>query len=202
MSRLASVCAAILFGFPAWSEALAADTAGEDAPKVQQIRAVERGFFVESHAGLTFFVNRIDERRYGLSPIVALYAGYDVLPVLNIGLGVTAIAAGVSDATGEPSPRSDLFFVIPSLKVQFALLTTERNFLWLRGEAGFSLALPAQFNDVDYGGNGPAFAGLIGFERFAKLRHFSLGAQAGVHVVTKPGVGIGISLMPTFKYTF
>lgn len=202
MSRHAAVCAALLLGLMAASTAQAAETAGEDAPKVQQIRAVERGFFFESQAGLTFFVNRIDERKYGLSPVVALYAGYDILPVLNIGLGVTAIAAGVSDAQGEPAVRSDLFYVIPALKVQFAVLTTERNFLWLRGEAGFGLGLPAKLGDADYGGNGPAFAALVGFERFAKLRHFSLGAQAGVHVVTKPGVGIGISVMPTFKYTF
>jgi hypothetical protein len=35
-----------------------------------------------------------------------------------------------------------------------------------------------------------------------KMRHFSLGAQLGVTGVTAPGVGIGITLLPTVKYTF
>ena len=87
-------------------------------------------------------------------------------------------------------------------ELQFAILTTERNFLWIRGGAGFAFGLPAKINDVEYGGNGPAFGGSIGFERFTKLRHFSIGIEAGVLAVTKPAVGIGISLAPTVKYTF
>jgi hypothetical protein len=203
MTRLASCIFGSLLVFLPWAQAIGAETAGEDAPKVQEIRAVERGFFIEGQVGLTFFVNKLEDRTYGLSPIVGLFLGYDVLPVLNIAIGASAIAAGVSDDPEKgPQPRSDLFFAIPSLKVQFAVLTTERNFLWIAGEAGFALGLPAKIGDVDYGGNGPAFAGRVGFERFSKLRHFSLGIQAGVNVVTKPDVGIGISVLPTFKYTF
>lgn len=174
----------------------------EEGPKTQEIRAVERGFFFEADGGFSVFVNKIEDRSYGFAPQVGFAFGYDILPIFNLGIGVEAIAAGVSAGPDTPLPAGDLLFLSPFVRAQFAVLTTERNFVWIRGEAGFGFALPGQINDVDYGGNGPMFGGFIGFERFAVLRHFSFGAHAGVRVVTKPGVGIGISLLPFVKYTF
>lgn len=185
-------------------EPASAGASGRDleGPRVQEIRAVERGFFVESVFGLTVFVNEIDSRRYSAAPTIGAYLGYDLASIFNIGIGARAAAASGPDDPDTPVPRGDLFFVAPMVKLQLALITTERNFFWVVGEAGFGFSLPEQIDGVDFGGSGPMFAGALGYEHFTKLRHFSIGAQAGVLVVTEPAVGIGVSLMPTLKYTF
>ena len=177
-------------------------TSDLDGPRVQEIRSVERGLFVESAFGLTLFVNEIDDRRYGLAPTVSLYLGYDLASVFNIGIGARAAAASGPDDSGTPPPRGDLFFVAPVVKLQLAIITTERDFFWLVGEAGFGFTLPEQIDGAEFGGSGPLFAGGFGYEHFTNLRHFSIGAQVGVMVVTEPSVGVGVSLMPTLKYTF
>jgi hypothetical protein len=203
--------------FAASVPALAAAQTTPDGPgKVQQIRAVERGGFVEADVGLGLFVKAPGDGDHGLSVVTGVYAGYDVLPVLSISIGALALASPVQlesaplPGGGQPAPIArDLLYLSPMLQVQFALVTTERNFLYVRGAAGFGFALPGKIGDVngdgtedDYGGIGPLFGGTVGFERFTKLRHFSLGVQAGALVVTKPAVGIGLTLTPTLKYTF
>ncbi|MCB9653947.1 MAG: adventurous gliding motility protein CglE [Deltaproteobacteria bacterium] len=202
LRSLAVLCLA-LASLPSARVSLAAEpTAVEEPPKVQQIVAVERGGFVEVDFGAGFIVNKVDDRRYGLSVATSVFAGYDILPILAFSLGVTAWAAPVSDDESTPSPSGDLFFLIPMARLQVALLTTERHFVWVRGGAGFSFGLPDKLDDKSYGGNGPAFSATIGFERFTRLRHFSIGIEAGTLVVTKPSVGIGVFAQPTLKYTF
>jgi hypothetical protein len=187
----------------------------EEPRQAEPIRAVERGFFLETDLGLTFLVNKLKdpqnlERRFGLAPVLGLFMGIDILPILSLSIGGIAIAAPVSDAMETPAPRGDLLFLAPSAQLQFALITTERNFLYLRGGAGFGFALPEKLGDsnndgeedLDYGGKGPLFMGAVGFERFTKLRHFSIGIHAGAIVVTKPSVGIAATVTPTLKYTF
>lgn len=174
----------------------------EEPPKLQQVRAVERGLFLETDVGLGIFVTKIANRTYGASLLTGVFAGYDVLPFLSVALGAYVLGAPVSKDANTPTPRGDLMFVSPMLQLQLALITTERNFFYVRGDIGFALGLPAKVDNVDYGGNGVAFAGMLGFERYTKLRHFSIGIQAGVLGVTAPGTGIAISVTPTLKYTF
>ena len=175
---------------------------GLGGPRIQELRAVERGLFVETAVGFTVFINELEGRRYGVAPTFGAYLGYDLASIFNIGIGARAAAASGPDDPGTPAPRGDLFFVAPVVKIQLALVTTERNFFWVVGEAGFGFTLPEQIDGVDFGGSGPLFAGALGYEHFTKLRHFSIGLQAGVMVVTEPATGIGVSLMPTLKYTF
>ena len=65
-----------------------------------------------------------------------------------------------------------------------------------------AFGLPGKIDGVDYGGHGVAGAVLVGYERFTKLRHFSVGANLGVNLVTAPSVAIGITAIPHVKYTF
>lgn len=175
----------------------------EEPPKIEEVRAVERGAFISSDVGVAWIVNKMNDRGYGPSLAASVAAGYDVLPVLSIALGVHAFSASVNEPDmPDGLSRGDLLFLMPMAEAQLALITTERNFLYVRGGAGFAFGLPGDINDQEYGGNGPAFLGAVGFERFTKLRHFSIGIHAGVLVVTKPAVGIGIQLAPTLKYTF
>jgi hypothetical protein len=218
MRVIASTLCLLLFATP--SMVLAADpapppaappTSAEEAPKTQQIRAVERGFFLETDAGVSLVVNKFNfndaqGKQYslssGLSVLAGAFAGVDILPILSFSIGAYAMGTSINRDQTINAAQGDLLFVIPSAQLQFALITTERNFLFVRGGAGFAFGLPAQINGVDFGGNGPAFNGMVGFERYTKLRHFSIGVLAGAMVVTKPSVGIGVSVTPTVKYTF
>jgi hypothetical protein len=191
------------------SNALAQEQTAEEGPKVQQIRAVERGFFIATEGGVGFIVNDINDRSYGIAaPIIGLFLGYDILEILNFSLGANmmAVSSASDPANPDPVPYGDLIYVMPQARVQFAVLTTERNFLWIQAHGGFGFALPGKIEvdgtEMDHGGNGPIFGGTIGFERFTKLRHFSIGAQAGVEIATKPGWTIAVTLTPMVKYTF
>lgn len=199
----------------------AQDAATEDGPKVQEIAVVERGFFLSSEFGFTAFVATMaddgDQRKYGAATQIGVFAGYDVLPILSLGLGIQALGMGVSGFL--PVPRGadvdptklgrdptrvegDLYYLAPTATARFAVLTTERDFLWLRADLGFALAFPGSIGGVDYAGPGLTGAFLVGYERFAYLRHFSLGVSAGLSMVSKPALGLGITLLPHVKYTF
>ncbi len=201
--------------------ASAQEAADGDGPKVQTIQVVERGFFLEAEFGFTAFVATLaddgDERKYGSASQIGVFAGYDVLPILSLGFGLRAMGVGVSgylpvpaggtfdlDELGPDPTRvqGDLYYLAPTATARFALLTTERDFLWLRADLGFALAFPGDIGGVEYAGPGLTGAFLVGYERFTKLRHFSMGISAGASMVMKPSVGIGITLLPHLKYTF
>ncbi len=170
--------------------------------KVQEIKAVERGFFMGADFGLSYLIAPDSNSEYGLGTVIGFFMGYDISPVINLSLGVNALAAGGTRSTPQRDYKADLLYLTPSLRAQVALLTTERNFLWVRGEAGYAFALPEEVDGAEFGKPGPAFAVMAGYERFAKLRHFSLGVSAGAHIFLEPQFTLGISVMPMVKYTF
>lgn len=179
---------------------LARAEGAEEPPQVQEVRAVERGFFTRGDVGFGWLVNKVNDRSFSPSLYTGVSVGYDILPILSLSAGALAFSASVNNPKADKT--GDFLFLIPMAELQLALVTTERNFLYVRGGAGFSFGLPAQISGADYGGNGPAFSGTIGFERYTKLRHFSLGIQAGALVLLKPGFGLGVQIAPTLKYTF
>jgi hypothetical protein len=199
LARLALV-ALVAFALP--GSAAGQGTEGDEGPRTQQIRAVERGGFLAADFGLAYLVGGMAGRDYGVAPLVGVTAGYDVSPVFNLSVGVLGAAFGLSADPSTPPPRGDLFFLAPILRAQLALVTTERNFLWVRAEGGFSFGLPKEIDGQAYGGDGPVFGGGVGFEHFTKLRHFSLGVTLGALAFTKPEPAVAITLLPSLKYTF
>lgn len=168
-------------------------------PKVQTIEAVERGFFASLEFGGNLMLNEVDDRSYGFGLLGGLFLGYDITPFVSLSLGAAAL---VAPGSSDNEPLGDLFFLTPMAQLQFAFITTERDFLYVKGGIGFAFGLPGEVDGQDFGGSGIAFRGLVGYEHYMRLRHFSLGIQAGVSGVTAPGVGIGLSVLPTVKYTF
>src|SRR5262245_43179380 len=99
-----------------------AQQTSEEPPKVEEIRAVERGAFLEGEAGLGWLVNKVENRSYGMSLMTGAFVGYDVLPILSVQAGAYAFSASVRiPSTPDDKPYGDLFFVIPMAQVQFAL---------------------------------------------------------------------------------
>lgn len=196
--------AAVLAVAPAVAPRLALAQSDEEPiadgpPKAADIQAVERGFFFQLDVGGNLMLTSMDNRSYGFGLLTGLFAGYDITPFVSLSLGAAAlVASGSSDNV----PGGDLFYLAPMAQLQVAFITTERDFLYVKGGVGFGFALPEQVVGQDFGGGGVVFRGLVGYEHYMRLRHFSLGIQAGVSGVTAPGVGIGLSILPTVKYTF
>lgn len=175
----------------------------EDQPKSQEIQAVERGFFIEADVGGNLMVTEIDGRTHGFGAHAGLYLGVDVLPILSILAGATAVLA---PGSRDNALRGDLLYLTPMAQLQLAVLSTERDFLYGRAGIGFAFGLPDTVENngasAEFGGNGLAFTGVVGYEHYTKLRHFSFGVTAGVFGATAPTFALGVSLVPTLKYTF
>lgn len=195
---------------PAWALGLAtvlgagpvsAQGEAEGPAKVQRVRAVERGFFLETDVGANFIVNEVGGRTFGLGFLTGFHMGYDIMPFLSVLVGASAISAPSAPDSPQGLP-ADLFFLSPQAAIQLAVITSERNFLWVRGGGGLAFALPEQINSQPYGETGPMFTASVGFERYTKLRHFSVGLQAGATIFLKPELAVGITVAPLLKYTF
>lgn len=198
MNRRSGLLALLLtLSVPGWAQA--EEQAGDVPRKAQRISAVERGFFMSLDVGGNLNLTKLDGRGYGFGLATGLFAGYDITPFISLSVGATAlVASGSSD-----NPISgDLLFLSPMAQLQVAFITTERDFVFAKGGVGVAFGLPDKVGAASFGGVGVTFRALVGYEHYMKMRHFSLGAQLGVTGVTAPGVGIGISLLPTVKYTF
>lgn len=195
-----SVLRGLVFGL-----VLAAPLAGrgqtpsdESAPRAQVIRAVERGFFVEADLGFGYFATDVGSAQVGPGAVIGAYVGYDVLPVLNLSVGALAVTAFSTADT----PGSDAFFVGPMARAQVALLSSQRDFLWVRVDGGVAVSLPEEVAGESSGELGPVFGGAVVFEHFTKLRHFSLGVSAGALAYAEPDWAVSVQILPLVKYTF
>jgi len=195
----AFLLALVFASLPAAAFAQDDEPIADGPPKTADIAAVERGFFLELDAGGNLFVTKMNGRSYGFGLITGLFAGFDITPFIALSFGVASI---VATGSNDNPVRGDLFYLAPMAQLQVAFITTERDFFYAKGGIGFGFGLPDTVAGAEFGGGGVAFRGLLGYERYMRLRHFSLGIQAGVSGVTAPGVGIGISILPMIKYTF
>lgn len=181
-------------------QALAAD--GAVIPTAPKVNPIERGFFFEAGMGFGTFLSSADRLSLGAYVAPSMYVGYDILPVLSVGIGLDAMAASGDDTPSRPLPKGDVFLATPSAFVQLAVLSTFRDFLWVRALGGFALASPEVSGDAPFAESGPMFGAKVGFEHFAKLRHFSFGLTVDFRVYTKPETAMALGAGPLFKYTF
>lgn len=201
--RIGALSWAVLGGL--WVPGAAQAQSDVSAPgSAQAIEKIERGWFVSVEAGPMFLVAPDASADYGLGFAAQLHLGLDVAPVLRLSVGATLVGAEGTERVGEGLNEAvvlrDRFYVAPSVRGELALLTTERDFLWVRAEVGLGIM---QGSDMDMVDNlGPSFGGAVAFEHFATLRHFSFGAQAGLTVFLQPDLAVAIHLMPTLRYTF
>lgn len=159
-------------------------------PRSQAIRAVERGFHFQTDLGVAGVVDGFSSANdYGLGALLQLNAGVDIGSAFSVGAG------GLFMTSSSSAPGDDLVLAGPTGRLQLAVLTSERDFLWVRVEGGYVFATDADFES-------PVFGAAATFEHFSKLRHFSLGVSAGAHVFTREPVGVSLFVSPLVKYTF
>ncbi|MGF1511942.1 MAG: hypothetical protein ACFB9M_20825 [Myxococcota bacterium] len=165
--------------------------------RVQAIQAVERGLFVQTDLGAGVNVAGFGSADGSVGASLSAHLGYDILPVFNIAVGGFAMTVpnGSSFDADAPASGSDDFLVGATARAQLAVLTSERDFLWVRGEGGIAFALPGDEPDA-------VFGGAVTYEHFTKLRHFSLGLTAGALVFSQDPLAVSILVTPTLKFTF
>lgn len=166
-----------------------------------RIRPVERGFFAEMNAGLTTMLTPVADRKLAPGVGVGMYFGYDIVPYLSLLGGVQMFTAS---GTGDDlASQSDGLWVTPMLKLQLALMTSERHFVWARLGAGWGFGFPKQIGSVVVTGEpGLVASASVSYEYFTVLRRFSVGARIGAVALSQPGWSVGMTVMPTLKYTF
>lgn len=180
--------------------ARAQEQVGAELPaKRANVRMIERGFYLSLDLGGNLMLTKIDDRSYGVGLVTGIFAGYDFTPFFSVGLGALAT---VAKGSADNAVAGDLVYLSPMLQVQFALLTSERDQLYLKGGVGLGMGLPETVGTTTFGGAGVAFRGLVGWEHYTKLRHFSVGVAAGVSGFSAPSFALGLTIVPTLKYTF
>lgn len=175
-------------------------------PKTQAIQAVERGVFVEAAFGGSYQVD--GGIPVGFGGLIGAHLGFDIGPVVNLSIGGRAWTAG-STASERVEGSGDLLYLAPTLRLQVALLTTQRLFVRLGAEAGYAFLEPSQVAGRDYGRDGLLIAGAAIVEYYTKLRHFSVGLDAGpafvldgVELNGSRQTPVHIWIVPHVKYTF
>lgn len=173
--------------------------------RTQEIEKVERGVSMAVEVGPAFLVAPDDDTGYDLGLAAGLWLGFDLGPIFRLSIGTELLGVGgstmLADSTGSSLVLRDRFYVSPGVRVALALLTTERDFLWLRAQGGLGIFLGSEDLAAE-GDLGVAFGASVAYEHFATLRHFSFGVQAGLTGYLSPDLALGISVMPSLRYSF
>ncbi len=169
---------------------------------VQAIRKVERGVFAQLEAGPLYLVAPDASAELGLGLGAAVHFGFDILPILHVSLGGSAVVVSGSEEVGGAVALRDRLYLMPTVRAQFAVLATDRDYLWVRAEGGLSVLPNAAELVVGGESLGPMFGGSVAYEHFSVLRRFSFGIELGASAFLSPDLAVAIRLSPTVRYTF
>lgn len=208
------ITAALLCLAPAFAFAQEAP-AGADRPTLPY-REVERGLWVSSDIGGVFYFQLPGaggEGQTATGALIGIEAGYDVTRSLQLGLvvwgqsvGAPVTYEGITDPALDPKDaRGDFYSLLagPSLRYSFLRFAddngVDRTFLYGRVAGGLALNRPVGILEE----NGLFGTAAVGVEYFTRLRHFSVGIEAGaIAVDVDPEPALGVTLLPHVTYTF
>jgi len=183
------------------SLSLGLEAQAQKRPSTARIRPVERGLFTEMNAGFASMLTPVAGRKLAPGVGVSMYLGYDIAPYLALLGGVQTLTA--SGKGMDLASQSDGLWLMPMLKLQLALMTSQRHFVWARAGAGWGFGFPEQVGDLTVTGDPGLVAGAsLSYEYFTTLRRFSVGARIGAVALSKPSWAFGLTVMPNLKYTF
>lgn len=198
--RRAIGLAVSLLGLGGSARAHAADTP-DGPPAAVRIEKIERGVFADVAAGPTFLVAPDAAADYGGGFGLSMHFGVDLTPVLRLSAGADVVAAGGTLDREGVAVSADRLYLGPGVRLQLAVFTTERHFLWVGAQGGLGV-LGAGSGEGSEASIGPSFGAQVGWEYFTVLRHFSLGARLGAVAFLEPDLGVAITAFPTLRYTF
>jgi hypothetical protein len=185
--------------------------AGEEVKgdtRVVEIDEVERGLSLGVDYGPAYYLPLGQAGSLNLNPTststatrVGVRVGYDVLNNLAVDAFVLGtFSTGVIDLDDVRAGKTtgDLALIAPGVGVRFAFVTTERLFAFVRAGVGYAFWFPPELA----GATGSVHTdATLGVEYYTKLRHVSVGVEAGVQALLAP-MAVGIHVYPTLKYTF
>jgi hypothetical protein len=190
-----------------------APRAGEEVKgdtRVVEIDEVERGLSVGVDYGPAYYLpvegaGMLNLNPTGTTPATRLGVriGYDLLNNVTVdGFVLGTFNTGVIslDDIRAGKTTGDIAMIVPGVGVRFAFVTTERVFAFARVGAGYALWFPQELT----GALGSVHADAsLGVEYYTRLRHVSVGVEAGFQALLPPGpMAYGIHVYPTLKYTF
>ena|GEM_PF-6927369 len=170
-------------------------------PRKAKMRAVERGLFSEVNVGFTQMVTNPKEGNFSSGVGVSTYFGYDVSPFFSLLVGADVIS---SSGQGETLvEQSDGLWLIPTVQMQLALVTTLRHFVWARAGAGWSFVEPSEVEGVKVAGEpGLTVGASMSYEYHTRLRRFAIGARLGAIALGGADWAVAIQALPYLRYTF
>jgi hypothetical protein len=188
-----------------------APRAGEEVKgdtRVVDIDEVERGLSLGVDYGPAFYLPLSGAGMLNLNPTstspstrVGVRVGYDVLNNIAVDAFVLGtFSTGVIDLDDVRAGKTtgDIALIAPGVGVRFAFVTTERFFAFVRAGVGYALWFPQALA----GATGSVHTdATLGVEYYTKLRHVSVGVEAGAQALLSP-TAVGIHVYPTLKYTF
>lgn len=175
---------------------------------------VERGFWVASDLGAVFYFD-LPGKGGAFSPgaLIGIEAGYDLTRYLQLGVvawgqsvGAPVTYEGITDPKQDPKDaRGDFYSFLagPTLRLSFLHFAddngVDRTFLYGRVAGGLALNRPVGILEE----NGTFGSAALGVEYFTRLRHFSVGIEAGgIAVFVDPKPALGATVLPHLTYTF
>ena len=177
------------------------DSFAQTPPRKAKIRPVERGLFSEVNVGLNQMVTSPKEGNFSTGVGVSTYLGYDVSPVFSVLFGVDVLtASGQGDTLVA---QSDGLWLIPTLQMQLALVTSLRHFVWARAGAGWSFTEPSEVEGVKVAGEpGITVGASMSYEYHTRLRRFAVGARLGATALGGADWAVAVQALPYLRYTF
>lgn len=194
-----------------------ASAVAEAAPLTEEEREKlampERGFYTEFDFGSTILTNTLTDP--GI--LVGVGVGADIGKYIQVGghfWASTNNSSGVpvSSSSGDIlPPDAHMLLLMGDLKL---LYPASKRFNWIaRVSAGIMTGTPKPSRLFDFeaqaddhvadpmgGDNSPVFGAGIGVEYYTRLRHFSIGAEAAIDIISAGGMGL--RFYPVIKYTF
>ncbi len=170
---------------------------------------IERGFFLRLPVGMSDYLtpvkntSSLGSKSYGAGLLMGFELGYDILSVLDIrGFFYYSNGPGAfprKDATGNivSGDTSDLTTLYGGLAAQFSYFHTQRLFLGVKAGAGYGML----DNLVQKKQLGVAVIAALTAEYYTRLRHLSLGLDAGVSVWTTP-IAVALTIVPAVRWTY
>lgn len=196
-------------GIPSAADAPRADEVIRGDARVAQIAAVERGVYVGLDWGANYYIPSrgpgavlVNENWQSPGTRMGLRLGVDILHNLQAEMFLLAnfnVGTLDADALAKNQLTGDIAHFAPGVALRYALIASERFFVFVRGGVGYAFWLPRA---LAAGALGSLHSEVgVGLEYYTRLRHLSVGIEVSGQALWLPNL-IGIQVYPTVKYTF
>lgn len=165
-----------------------------------QFNEIERGFSIRMPIGMMAYLTSVkntqssQNQRFSPGILMGLELGYDIIPILDVGVFFYMAQTAGSPAANQP--KIDMNSFMGGGFVRFSFFHTERFYAGVKGGAGYG----AQANLVNNPNTGVFALAALTAEYYTRLRHFSVALDVGAVMWFQP-VSVALSIVPAVRWT-